>query len=106
MEEKNKKSQGKKYLGIREIAKMAGVSTATVSRVMNHPEKCSATTIEKVTKIIEDNHYIPNDTIKSIFANESNIIAVFIQDINNPFYTKLVLEINELCFENNYVIDL
>ena len=57
MEEKNKKSQGKKYLGIREIAKMAGVSTATVSRVMNHPEKCSAKTIEKVTKIIEDNHY-------------------------------------------------
>ena len=49
MEEKNKKSQGKKYLGIREIAKMAGVSTATVSRVMNHPEKCSAKTIEKVT---------------------------------------------------------
>lgn len=104
MEEKNKKSQGKKYLGIREIAKMAGVSTATVSRVMNHPEKCSAKTIEKVTKIIEDNHYIPNDTIKSIFANESNIIAVFIQDINNPFYTKLVLEINELCFENNYML--
>ena len=55
----------------------------------------SAKTIEKVTKIIEDNHYIPNDTIKSIFANESNIIAVFIQDINNPFYTKLVLEIND-----------
>ena len=83
---------------------MAGVSTATVSRVMNHPEKCSAKTIEKVTKVIEENHYIPNDTIKSIFANESNIIAIFIQDINNPFYTKLVLEINNLCFKNHYML--
>lgn len=105
MEQKEKMSrERKKYLGIREIAKMAEVSTATVSRVMNHPEQCSEDTRERVSKIIKENNYIPNDTIKTIFSNTSNIIAIFIHDINNPFFTRLVLELNNLCFRNHYML--
>ena len=42
-----------KFLGIREIAQMANVSTATVSRVINHPEKCSEQTRIKINKDIK-----------------------------------------------------
>ncbi len=94
----------KQYLGIREIAEIAGVSTATVSRVMNHPEKCAEKTREKVSKVIREQNYIPNDTIRTIFSNTSNIIAIFIYDINNPFFTKLLLELNNLCFQNHYML--
>lgn len=92
------------FVGIREIAQIANVSTATVSRVINHPEQCSPKTREKVEKIIKEYNYIPNETIKNIFSKTSNTIAVFIYDIQNPFYTQLIMELNTLCFNNHYTL--
>lgn len=92
------------FVGIREIAQIANVSTATVSRVINHPEQCSPKTREKVEKIIKEYNYIPNETIKNIFSKSSNTIAVFIHDIQNPFYTQLIMELNNLCFNNHYTL--
>lgn len=92
------------YLGIREIAQIANVSTATVSRVINHPEKCSPETRAKVEKIIKEYNYIPNETIKNIFSKSSNTIAIFILDISNPFYYQLIMELNNLCFDNHYTL--
>lgn len=92
------------YLGIREIARMANVSTATVSRVINHPEKCSLETRTKVGKIIKEYNYIPNETIKNIFSKSSNTIAIFVLDISNPFYYQLIMELNNLCFDNHYTL--
>ena len=92
------------FLGIREIAQMANVSTATVSRVINHPEKCSEQTRKKVEKIIQENNYIPNETIKNIFSKSSNTIAIFIYDISNPFFTNLIMELNNICFKEHYTL--
>lgn len=92
------------FLGIREIAQMANVSTATVSRVINHPEKCSEQTRRKVEKIIKENNYIPNETIKNIFSKSSNTIAIFIYDISNPFFTNLIMELNNICFREHYTL--
>lgn len=96
--------QKKSFLGIREIAQIAGVSTATVSRVINHPERCSEKTRIKVEKIIKEYNYVPNETIKHIFSKTSNTIAVFILDINNPFYTHLIMELNNICFKEHYTL--
>lgn len=93
-----------KFLGIREIAQMANVSTATVSRVINHPEKCSEQTRIKVEKIIKEHNYIPNETIKNIFSKSSNTIAIFIYDISNPFFTNLIMELNNICFKEHYTL--
>lgn len=97
-------TQKKTFLGIREIAQIAGVSTATVSRVINHPERCSEKTKIKVEKIIKEYNYVPNETIKQIFSKSSNTIAVFILDINNPFYTHLIMELNNICFKEHYTL--
>lgn len=92
------------FIGIREIAQIANVSTATVSRVINHPEKCSEKTRLKVEKIIKEYNYVPNESIKHIFSKSSNTIAIFIQDINNPFYAHLIIELNNLCFREHYTL--
>lgn len=96
--------KNKSFMGIREIAKIANVSTATVSRVINHPELCTEKTRLKVEKVIKDYNYIPNETIKQIFSKSSNTIAIFIMDINNPFYTHLIKELNNVCFQMHYTL--
>lgn len=98
------KKNNSSYIGIREIAQIANVSTATISRAINHPEKCSRETLEKVEKIIKEYNYIPNETIKNIFSKSSNTIAIFILDISNPFYYNLIMELNALCFDNHYTL--
>lgn len=102
--QKNIEKKENSFIGIREIAQIANVSTATVSRVINHPEKCSEKTRIKIEKIIKEYNYIPNESIKHIFSKSSNTIAMFIQDINNPFYAHLITEINNLCFREQHTL--
>lgn len=92
------------YIGIREIAKLAGVSTATVSRVINNPEMTSEKIRHKVQKIIEEYNYIPNQPVKKIFSKTSNTIAVFIYDMENPFFISLIKELNQICLDHNYML--
>ena len=80
----------KKNLGIREIAKLAGVSVATVSRVINAPEKTSETIRDRVNRVILENNYVPNMNAKNLFAGTSNAFALFIYDMENPYFTPLI----------------
>ncbi len=96
--------KAKAEIGIREIASLAGVSTATVSRVMNHPEKCREETRRKVERIIAEYDYVPNDNIRNIFSKTSNTIALFIHDINNPFYSQLIRAVNSRCLAEKYTL--
>lgn len=92
------------YIGIRDIAKLAEVSTATVSRVINTPDKTSPKVREKVERIIKEYNYIPNQTIKNIFSKTSNSIAIFIYDMENPFFITLIKDLNKICLDNKYTL--
>lgn len=94
----------KNYFGIREIAKIAGVSIATVSRVINSPEKTSKEMHDKVTSIIKQYNYVPNETAKNLYSGTSNAIAIFVYDMGNPFYFSIIKELNRIAFENNYTL--
>ena len=94
----------KKYFGIRDIAKSAGVSTATVSRVINQPNSTSIEIREKVQAIIKEYNYVPNQMAKNLFSQTSNSIAIFIYDVSNPFFSKLINELNNIAFENEYTL--
>ena len=94
MSEKTKQTN---YIGIREIAQMAGVSTATVSRVINAPEKTSPKVRKKVEEIIKKTQYVPNQAAKNIFSKTSNSIALFVYDMENPFFISLIRAINKTC---------
>lgn len=82
-------------LTIRDIAKMAGVSPGTVSKVMNQTGSLSAKTIEKVKKVIEETGYQPSFSAKSLATKKSNLIGLIYAgdihaQINHPFFNEVV----------------
>ena len=75
---------------ISEIARKAGVSSATVSRVLNASGYVGAATRQRVLEIIEQNEFVPNEMARGLSKKDSNIIAVFVADIENSFFSRAV----------------
>lgn len=75
---------------IKDIAKMAGVSTATVSRIINGKGEAKQETIDLVMKIVKDLEYHPNKMARSLRQGKSNLISVMIPNLDNPFFGELV----------------
>lgn len=76
---------------IKDIARMANVSPATVSRILNHHEGfISEATRQRVLKIVEEQQYTPNPYARSLVTNRSKTIGVIVPDILNPFFCELL----------------
>jgi LacI family transcriptional regulator len=75
---------------IKDIAKYVGVSTATVSHVINETRFVSEPLRIKVNAVIEELGYQPNRIARSLVMQKTHTIGVIISDIQNPFYTALV----------------
>ncbi|KKC34423.1 LacI family transcriptional regulator, partial [Devosia psychrophila] len=75
---------------ISEVAERAGVSRTTVSHVLNHAERVSEHLRARVLQAVEELGYSPNPQAQSLRTGRTNIIALLIPDILNPFYTELV----------------
>jgi LacI family transcriptional regulator len=75
---------------IKDIAKSVGVSTATVSHVINETRFVSEPLKKKVHAVIEELGYQPNRIARSLVMQKTHSIGVIISDILNPFYTALV----------------
>lgn len=97
-------SKSKRYLGIRQIAELAGVSTATVSRVINSPETTTAKIREKVMAVVKKYDYVPNQAAKNLYSGHSNSIALLVYDMANPFYSRFIKHLNIISFENGYTL--
>lgn len=92
-----------KNLSIKEIAEIAGVSVATISRVINQNGGYSADTEKKVLDVIKKYNYVPNLVAKGLRTNKTPIIGIIVPDIVNEFYSKLVLQLQMLLFEAGYL---
>lgn len=92
-----------KNISIKEIAELAGVSVATISRVMNGNGGYSAQTEKKVLEVIEKYGYVPNLMAKGLRTNRTSIVGIIIPDIVNEFYSKLVLHLQMVLFEAGYL---
>jgi DNA-binding LacI/PurR family transcriptional regulator len=75
---------------ISKVAERAGVSRTTVSHVINHADRVSKELRERVTAAIDELGYAPNPQAKSLRTGLTDMIAVLIPDIGNPFYTEIV----------------
>ena len=71
---------------IYEVSKLAGVSLATVSRVMNNNANVSDTTREKVTRAMTELGYRPNSIAQSLASNCSNSVGLLVSELQGPFY--------------------
>lgn len=80
---------------ISEIAEKAGVSSATVSRVINGKGHVKESTRELILDIIRQNEYVPSEIARGLSKSDSNNIGVFVSDIENAFFYKAVRGIIE-----------
>ncbi|WP_270179749.1 LacI family DNA-binding transcriptional regulator [Alkalihalobacillus sp. CinArs1] len=74
---------------IKDVAQEAGVSVATVSRVLNDNGYVGSETREKVMKAITKLKYSPNEVARSLYKRESRLIGLLLPDITNPFFPQL-----------------
>lgn len=75
---------------ISKVAERAGVSRTTVSHVLNHADRVSVHLRERVLQAVEELGYSPNPQAQSLRTGRTNIVALLIPDIRNPFYPELV----------------
>ena len=77
-------------ISVREIAKLAGVSSATVSRVLNDSHQVTDETKRRIQRIIDDLSFVPNNRAIHLKSGKSQIYGIIIPDLTNPFFTELV----------------
>jgi len=91
-------------ISIREVAKRAGVSPATVSRVINGTANVDPIKKEIVLSVIEETGFKPNELARALFKKSSKIIGVIVPNIENAFFSELARAIEEEAYQNNYRI--
>src|SRR5690554_1687177 len=84
---------------MKDIAGLAGVSIATVSRVINNPEQVRPETREKVQNILEKTNFVANAVARGLVLNSTRTIGVLTVDIRDMFFAKVIYTI-ERCFKN------
>lgn len=91
---------------LKDVAREAGVSTATVSHVINKTKYVSDRTRENVLRAIEACNYYPNAHARSLASGRTDIIGLLVSDIANPFFPELVKSIEMAAFERGYNVIL
>ena len=87
---------------IKEVARAAGVSPITVSRVLNEPETVSLATRSKVEAAITSLNYVPNIVGQALRHKKTNTIALVISDIRNPFYVPMIRAVEAVASAHGY----
>lgn len=89
-----------------DVAKKAGVSIATVSRVLNDSPHVRPSVKRKVLRAVKALNYQPNRTAQRLRAKQSKVIGLIISDIQNPFFTAAVRGIEDVAYHNGYSVVL
>jgi len=87
---------------IEDVAKAAGVSVATISRVLNNSSMVKTETAEKVRRVIREVGYIPNLSARNLRKNESRVVLVLAPNFSNPFYARILSGISDKAREVDY----
>lgn len=77
----------------KDVAKLAGVSQATVSRVMSSSGQISTGTVQRVQAAMETLGYVPHAGAQALKTRRTNTIGVVVADLTNPFYTEVLDEL-------------
>lgn len=91
---------------IRDVAKKADVSVATVSRVLNNNGYVDEDTRKNVHEIINQLNYRPNAVARSLYKKESQTVGLIIPDITNPFFPELARAVEDVMNHQGYTVIL
>lgn len=89
---------------IEEVAKLAGVSVATVSRVLNNSETVKPATAKRVSEAIRSLNYIPNQSARNLRRSESRVILILAPNFSNPFYSRILTGIGDMAHGCGYSV--
>jgi LacI family transcriptional regulator len=81
------------------VARKAGVSTATVSRVLNGTRPVKAAVAARVRAAIKELNYVPNSHARSLRSGRSNLFGILISDVRNPFFPDMIEHFESLASE-------
>ncbi|HAT4141002.1 TPA: LacI family transcriptional regulator [Clostridium perfringens] len=93
-------------MNIKDIARLAGVGVSTVSRVINDHPDVKDETREKISKIIRESNYIPNNSARILKKNNTNNIGVLVKGVFNPFFAEMINIIGNRINEAGYTMIL
>lgn len=91
---------------MRDVARLAGVSVATVSRVINHKDSVNSDTAGQVLKAIEQLQYEPNAVAQGLAGKKMGIIALILPDILNPFFPALARGVEDVAHKKGLTVIL
>lgn len=91
---------------MKDVARKAGVSTSTVSHVINKNRFVSVGVREKVELAIRELNYAPSALARSLKINQTHTIGMLITASSNPFYAEIVRGVEDSCYERGYSLIL
>src|SRR2546421_4513311 len=91
-------------MDIREIAKRAKVSTATVSRAINRVPTVNPTLAKRVWKVVDELGYYPNIQARALVSGRSRIFGLIVSEIVNPFFPEIVQVFETIAVQHEYEI--
>jgi len=91
---------------LQDVAKKAGVSTATVSRVLNNAASITPETRKRVEKAIQQLKYQPNRVARRLRSRggQKKLIGLLVPDIQNPFYVDVIRGVEDVVYANNFAV--
>ena len=91
-------------VSIRDVAKRAGVSIATVSRAVNHIPTVDPELAKRVWMAIDEVGYLPNTQARALVSGRSRMLGLIVSEITNPFFPELVQEFENLAVAQGYEV--
>lgn len=89
---------------IRQVARQAGVSIATVSRALTAPDKVSEKTLKKVLAQVERSRYKPNLLARNFRSKRAYAVVVLVPNIANPFFAEIIRGIEQVAQQHGYAV--
>jgi LacI family transcriptional regulator len=87
-----------------DVARLARVSTATVSRTINNVPTVNPVLARRVLRVIEQVGYYPNTQARALVSGRSRIFGLLVSEISNPFFPEIVQTFTQLGVKHNYEI--
>lgn len=91
---------------IKDIAKRANVSVATVSYVINNTRYVSPDKRKRVEEAIKEMNYVPNAVARGLRVKNSKVISLVVADITNPFYPDIAKACEEVAYQAGYTLNI
>lgn len=97
-------SQRQRAVTIKDVAERAGVSIATVSRVVNGSQTVDPLLTARVREAIADLKYRPNRAARALAGNHSALLGLLVTDIQNPFFMDMMRGVEEVALQHGYLL--